>query len=113
EEARARGIDVTGKLAILGFGGLESTEHTTPQLSTVNIDRHAIGYRAADVILERIAGTTTAAKVIDVGFTIVDRGTTCRGRGRGPSCNAQAFADRLTAAMIALSFTPQIVRRMR
>jgi LacI family gluconate utilization system Gnt-I transcriptional repressor len=76
EEARARGINVPGQLAILGFGGLESTEHTTPQLSTVRIDRHAIGYRAADVILARIAGNAAAAKVIDVGFTIVDRETT-------------------------------------
>ena len=76
EEARARGLRVPQDLAIIGFGGLESTAHTSPQLSTVNIDRRAIGQLAAEAMLERFAGKDDQPKVIDVGFTIVDRETT-------------------------------------
>jgi LacI family gluconate utilization system Gnt-I transcriptional repressor len=76
EEARARGLSVPGDLAIIGFGGLESTAHTTPTLSTVEIDRPAIGRLAAEMILERIAGTERAGKIVDVGFRILDREST-------------------------------------
>ena len=76
EEARARGLDVPRRLALMGFGGLEFTEHTSPALSTVLIDRPAIGRIAAEVILERIDGREPRERVIDIGFTIADRGTT-------------------------------------
>ena len=76
EEARARGLDVPGALAIIGFGGLEFTEHTFPALSSVTIDRAGIGRLAAEEILARIDGHGSPGRVVDVGFTIVDRGTT-------------------------------------
>ena len=76
EEARSRGLEVPGRLAILGFGGLEFTEHTHPALSSVTIDRVGIGRTAAEEILARIDGHAPPGKVIDVGFTVVDRGTT-------------------------------------
>ncbi len=76
EEARSRGLDVPAKLAILGFGGLEFTEYTYPALSSVTIDRVAIGRTAALEILARLDGHTLPGKVVDVGFAIVDRGTT-------------------------------------
>jgi LacI family gluconate utilization system Gnt-I transcriptional repressor len=76
EETRARGIKVPGSLAIMGFGGLEFTEHTFPALSSVAVDRAGIGRRAADEILARFEGHAKPGKVIDVGFTIADRGTT-------------------------------------
>ena len=60
----------------MGFGGLEFTQHTSPPLSTVSVDRSAIGRLAAEVILARIAGESPPERVIDVGFRIVDRGTT-------------------------------------
>jgi LacI family transcriptional regulator, gluconate utilization system Gnt-I transcriptional repressor len=76
EEARARRLEVPGILAILGFGGLEFTEHTFPALSSVAIDRVGIGRTAAEEILARIDGHAPPGKVVDVGFAIVDRGTT-------------------------------------
>jgi LacI family gluconate utilization system Gnt-I transcriptional repressor len=69
-------LAVPRDLAIIGFGGLESTAHTTPQLSTVSIDRYAIGQLAAEIMLERFAGKHDQQRVIDVGFTIIDRETT-------------------------------------
>jgi LacI family gluconate utilization system Gnt-I transcriptional repressor len=76
EEARSRALDVPGDVALMGFGGLEFTQYTSPPLSTVSVDRSAIGRLAAEVILARIAGESPRDKVIDVGFRIVDRGTT-------------------------------------
>jgi LacI family transcriptional regulator, gluconate utilization system Gnt-I transcriptional repressor len=76
EEARARGLAMPRELAVIGFGDLEFTQHTFPALSTVRIDRAAIGRIAAELILARIAGAAAPASVIDVGFEIVDRGTT-------------------------------------
>lgn len=76
EEARSRGLAMPGELALMGFGDLEFTRHTVPALSTVRIDRAGIGRMAAEMILARIHGEEPAAKVIDVGFEIVDRGTT-------------------------------------
>jgi LacI family gluconate utilization system Gnt-I transcriptional repressor len=76
EETRARKIDVPVALAIIGFGGLEFTEHTFPALSSVAVDRAGIGRMAAEEILARIEGDAKPGKVIDVGFTIIDRGTT-------------------------------------
>jgi len=76
EEARARGLSVPGDVAIMGFGGLDFTAHTSPPLSTVAVDRAGIGRMAAEAILARINHTATPPRVVDVGFTIVDRGTT-------------------------------------
>lgn len=76
EELRARGLAVPGDLVLMGFGDLEFAQHTYPALSTVRIDRVAIGRQAAELILARIAGHVPAQPVVDVGFTIVDRGTT-------------------------------------
>jgi len=76
EEARSRGIAVPGELALIGFGGLEFAEHTSPALSTVRIDRTSIGRRAAEMLLARIEGRVPPESVVDVGFEIVDRETT-------------------------------------
>jgi LacI family transcriptional regulator, gluconate utilization system Gnt-I transcriptional repressor len=76
EEARSRGLDVPRDLALMGFGGLEFTRHTFPALSSVEIDRAAIGREAAEALLARIDGKARPRKIVDVGFRIVDRATT-------------------------------------
>ncbi len=76
EEARSRGVRMPADLALIGFGDLEFAQHTFPALSTVRIDRAAIGRRAAELILQRIGGGAVTSNVVDVGFTIVDRATT-------------------------------------
>jgi LacI family gluconate utilization system Gnt-I transcriptional repressor len=76
EEARSRGLAVPDDVALLGFGGLEFTRHTWPAISTVSIDRAAIGRIAAEHLVARLEGGTPPPGVVDVGFEIVDRGTT-------------------------------------
>ena len=76
EEARSRGLSVPRDLALIGFGDLEFASQTSPALSTVRVDRAAIGRQAAELILARTDGVDVQTKVIDIGFEIVDRGTT-------------------------------------
>jgi LacI family gluconate utilization system Gnt-I transcriptional repressor len=72
-EAKARGIDVPGRLRVFGFGDLDFARDADPPLSTVRIDGAAIGLQAARFVLDRIAGGSEGPRVIDLGFTIVAR----------------------------------------
>jgi len=72
-EARSRGLDVPGRLAVMGFGDLEFAADLNPALSTVRIDGAAIGRQAAQFIVDRAEGRQVAQRVIDLGFSIVER----------------------------------------
>jgi LacI family gluconate utilization system Gnt-I transcriptional repressor len=74
-EARSRGIEVPGKLSIVGFGDLRILAGTTPALTTVRIDGARIGSVAADFIIARAEGREVAERVVDVGFSVVARET--------------------------------------
>jgi LacI family transcriptional regulator, gluconate utilization system Gnt-I transcriptional repressor len=72
-EAQSRGLDVPGRLAVMGFGDLEFAADLNPALSTVRIDGAAIGRQAAQFIVDRAEGREVAQRVIDLGFSIVER----------------------------------------
>jgi LacI family gluconate utilization system Gnt-I transcriptional repressor len=72
-EAGARGIAVPEQVAIVGFGDLDFAQDAEPPLTTVHIDNTEIGRQAASMIIERIGGRETAAKLVDLGFTVVKR----------------------------------------
>lgn len=74
-EAQARGLAVPKDLGIIGFGDLDFAAHTHPPLSTVRIDRPAIGRMAAEALLGRIEGGDVE-RIIDIGFRVIRRGTT-------------------------------------
>ncbi len=74
-EAQARGLSVPQDLAIVGFGDLDFAAHTFPPLSTVRIDRTAIGQLAAEALLGRLEGRPVE-RIVDIGFQIMERGTT-------------------------------------
>lgn len=75
-EAQDRGIRIPADLAVMGFGDLDFAAHTTPALTTVAIDKGAVGRLAAEMLLARIRGEDVAEKVVDVGFRVIPRGTT-------------------------------------
>ncbi|MFP5393318.1 MAG: LacI family DNA-binding transcriptional regulator [Gammaproteobacteria bacterium] len=72
-EAQAQGIDVPGKLAVIGLGDQSFSRDTHPSLTSVRIDGTAIGSTAARFIIERSEGKVIAEPVLDIGFTIVQR----------------------------------------
>ena len=77
-EAQRLGIRVPGDLAIAGFDGLEISENLNPARTTVNIPRYEIGARAGAMLIDRINGKPIAERVIDMGFEIIERGSTAK-----------------------------------
>lgn len=75
-EARVRGVAIPGRLAVVGFGDLEFAEDLDPSLTTVHIKGAAIGRQAAQFIVDRAEGRSVENRVIDIGFSIVERNST-------------------------------------
>ncbi|MHC1551542.1 LacI family DNA-binding transcriptional regulator [Phyllobacterium sp. K27] len=72
-EAQARGLTIPGDIAVIGFSDQEFAAHTFPTLSTIRVDRLLLGCRAAEALLDRIAGKPAQTRRVDVGFEIVER----------------------------------------
>ncbi|KGM35143.1 substrate-binding domain-containing protein, partial [Inquilinus limosus] len=84
-ECHRRGIAVPDQVSILGFGDFEIGGQCVPALSTVRIDAEDIGRRVGALllrVLEPRDGAPAPPRVIDVGFEIVERGSTARRPGR-------------------------------
>ena len=53
-EARARGLAVPHDLSIIGTDDIEAAAVTTPPLTTLHVDRHALGESAMRMLIDRI-----------------------------------------------------------
>jgi LacI family gluconate utilization system Gnt-I transcriptional repressor len=73
QECHRRGWKVPERMAIAGYGDMELSAELYPRLTTVRVDRHAMGRRAVQQLLARLAGDTTVSTITSVGFEIVDR----------------------------------------
>ncbi len=72
-EAAVRGIDVPGRLRVVGFGDNNFAADASPALTTVRIDGTAIGRKAAAFVIDRAEGRPIEHHVVDLGFQIVPR----------------------------------------
>ena len=73
-EAKRRGVEVPDGLSVSGFGGFELAMSSGFDLTTIEIPGREIGVASAKALLDPEAAR--AKKVIDVGYTLVERGTT-------------------------------------
>jgi len=67
------GIRVPQQVAVAGFNDLPASSLMVPSLTTVETPRYQVGYRAASLLLDVIAGKTPPARRIDLGFTLRER----------------------------------------
>ena len=67
------GIRVPEQVAVAGFNDLPASGLMVPSLTTVETPRYEVGYRAASLLLDVIAGRTPPARRIDLGFTLRER----------------------------------------
>jgi LacI family gluconate utilization system Gnt-I transcriptional repressor len=72
-EARIMGIDVPGRLAVVGLGDQPFAAELYPALTTVRIDGRAMGEIAARFLIDRIAGVHVPDVVRNIGFTLIER----------------------------------------
>lgn len=77
-ECQRRGIEVPGRIAIVGLGNLEMGRQMQPALTTIEIPAYAMGRRAGELILARLAkdGRPPGERIIDLGFSLLARETT-------------------------------------
>ncbi len=76
-EAQAQGIAVPRALSIVGFDDLPMSSSLVPPLTTVRVPVAEMGRRAADYLLDRIAGHAPPAHS-ELQADLVIRGTTAR-----------------------------------
>jgi LacI family gluconate utilization system Gnt-I transcriptional repressor len=72
-EAQAQSIAVPEQVAVVGFGDLDFAADLNPSLTTVRIDGASIGRQAARFIVDRAEGRSVEQRIVDIGFSIVQR----------------------------------------
>jgi LacI family gluconate utilization system Gnt-I transcriptional repressor len=77
-ECQRRGLKVPDDISIIGFNDLEFSATAYPGLTSVATPRYDIGLRSGEIVLEIIRGSGERPpdRRIDLGFTLVERGST-------------------------------------
>jgi LacI family gluconate utilization system Gnt-I transcriptional repressor len=75
-EARARGLSVPNNMAVMGFGDVPFVADMVPALTTVRINGGQIGTLAARFLMDRAEGRDVEPRIVDVGFSIIERDST-------------------------------------
>ncbi|WP_210261152.1 LacI family DNA-binding transcriptional regulator [Enterovirga aerilata] len=68
-----RGWPVPDRLAVAGYGDYDIAAELTPGLTTVRTPGHAMGSRAATLILASVETGRPSERIIDVGYELVIR----------------------------------------
>jgi len=72
-EAQKRNLAVPDQIAVLGFGDQDFAAFLEPALSTVRVDRRALGTSAAQAVLKRLQHASPESARVDIGFEIIRR----------------------------------------
>lgn len=74
-ECMRRGWSVPDRLAVVGYGDYEIAAELPPGLTTVHTPGDRIGEEAARMIIARCTGVPIERSIVDVGYSIVRRGS--------------------------------------
>ena len=77
-ECQRRGIRVPEDFAIVGFNDQDIAAQVNPGLTSVSTPRLEMGRRAAEMLLARLRNQPIKRARVDVGFSIVERGSTLK-----------------------------------
>lgn len=72
-EAQVRGLRIPEDLAVIGFGDQEFAAHVAPSITTIRVDREALGRQAAQALLARLQGQRAERPVSDLKFELLRR----------------------------------------
>lgn len=75
-ECQRRGLRVPDDIAIAGSDDNDMMRNMVPPLTTVRFPRYQIGERSATLIVERLASETRSSHREDLGFEVLQRGST-------------------------------------
>jgi len=75
-EARKMNLRVPADLAIAGFNDLEASALVEPGITSVAAPRFAMGKQAVELLMQKASGNQTEFPPIDVGYSIMVRGST-------------------------------------
>jgi LacI family gluconate utilization system Gnt-I transcriptional repressor len=75
-ECQRRNISVPKDLAVAASDDNELMQNIIPSLTTVRFPRYQIGIRSAELIVERALGNTPKSCRLDLGFEVIQRGST-------------------------------------
>jgi LacI family transcriptional regulator, gluconate utilization system Gnt-I transcriptional repressor len=68
-------VPVPERVAVAGFNDLAGSDQMHPPLTTIHTPRSEIGAQAAGLLLKLMRGETVAQPCVDVGYTLVKRGS--------------------------------------
>ena len=72
-ECQRRRIPVPGRMAVMGFADLPIASGIEPTLTSVQVRATQMGQRAGEMLLERLLGSAEPARIVDLGFAVVER----------------------------------------
>jgi LacI family transcriptional regulator, gluconate utilization system Gnt-I transcriptional repressor len=72
-ECVRRRIEVPGRLAVMGFADLPIAVGIEPSLTSVQVRATAMGQRAGELLLRRLAGDTVHERIVDLGYAVIAR----------------------------------------
>jgi LacI family transcriptional regulator, gluconate utilization system Gnt-I transcriptional repressor len=75
-ECQRRGLAVPSRIAVAASDDNDLMRNMVPPLTTVAFPRYEIGVRSAQVIVARTKGEDVSARSMDMGFTVIQRGST-------------------------------------
>lgn len=72
---KEKGYKIPQDIAIVGFDNLKRSVLVDPPLTTVNIDKEAVGRRLAQAIVRRIENNTPIFETVRLSTQIIIRGS--------------------------------------